>query len=183
MIEAAAEDMLIQEFQKAVKAGTKACQPVIRAIRELAKSKGKPKRPFEPPPHLQTHLSHEVEEPAAAPLPADVVRDACFALCEMRLRDVFTDASLDKVARDDAMFGVRTETVEKLKEAFPDWDVGVLTECFWQVAKKLFRDLIFETHTRYEYKKFTHSLLFSLLLTLFKKIGYLSQRLLRPHSI
>ena len=144
MIEASAEDFLLQDFQKAVKVATKACQPIIRAIKDLQKTRGKPKREYEVPPHLQ--VQPEISE---TPLPADLVRDAASSLCEMKLRDIFQDSSLDKVARDTAMFAVRAETIEKLREFFPDWDSNILSECFGQVAKKIFRDLIFETQSRF----------------------------------
>ncbi|CAG0919933.1 unnamed protein product [Notodromas monacha] len=146
MIEASAEDYLLQDFQKAVKVAAKACQPINKAITELRKNAGKPKRNFEAPPHLRS-----ANEDSFGPSPSESVRDACRALSEMRLKDVFTDSNLSKVERDDAMFAIKVEIVEKLKESFPDWDNVLLSEVFWQVTKTIFRDLIFDTHTRFQF--------------------------------
>lgn len=46
MLEGGGNNVLQQDLMKAIKAGVKECQIVVRAIQQLAKDAGKPKRLF-----------------------------------------------------------------------------------------------------------------------------------------
>ena len=46
MLEGGGNNVLQQDFMKAIKVGVKECQQVVKAIQQLAKAAGKPKRSF-----------------------------------------------------------------------------------------------------------------------------------------
>lgn len=46
MLEGGGDNVLQQDLMKAIKVGVKECQHVVRAIQQLARDAGKPKRPF-----------------------------------------------------------------------------------------------------------------------------------------
>lgn len=46
MLEGGGDNVLQQDLMKAIKVGVKECQHVVRAIQQLAKDAGKPKRSF-----------------------------------------------------------------------------------------------------------------------------------------
>lgn len=132
MLEAAAENILQQDFLKAIKAGVKECQNVIQAIQQLQKHYGKAKREFEP---LQ--------------VPSETIFEAVRSLSEMRLREIFRDYTHDKLSRDMAVSALRSDVVDKLKHSFDEGvDINNVTECFNRVSKETFRSLVFEDNLR-----------------------------------
>ncbi|XP_068893195.1 polyribonucleotide nucleotidyltransferase 1, mitochondrial [Tenebrio molitor] len=137
MLEGHASSILQQDLLKAIKMGTKETQHVINGIEKLQKSFGKTKREFEPP----VEASEEVNE-------------AVRSLSEMRIRKIFTDYSHDKLSRDNALTGVRTDVTEKIRSSFPDLDPNVLGETYNKFVKQVFRDLIFEEEKRCDGREF-----------------------------
>jgi polyribonucleotide nucleotidyltransferase len=137
MLEGNASSILQQDLLKAIKIGTKETQHVISGIEKLQKSFGKTKREFEPP----VEASEEVNE-------------AVRSLSEMRIRKIFTDYSHDKLSRDNALTGVRTDVTEKIRSSFPDLDLNVLGETYNKFVKQVFRDLIFEEEKRCDGREF-----------------------------
>ncbi|GLH01525.1 hypothetical protein R5R35_006657 [Gryllus longicercus] len=132
MLEAAAENVLLPDFQKAIKAGVKECQQVVQAILQLQKYYGKVKR--------------EIEVPE--PPNADVV-DSVRSFSEMRLREIFRDHNHDKLSRDVAVSNLRTDVIEKLKHNLGDAvDGSVVNEIFNKICKEIFRSMIFEDNVR-----------------------------------
>ncbi|PSN44270.1 Polyribonucleotide nucleotidyltransferase 1 [Blattella germanica] len=132
MLEAAAENVLQQDFLKGIKAGVKECQNVIQSIQQLQKHYGKAKREF---------------EPILAPNP-DII-DAVKTFSEMRLREIFRDHTHDKLSRDMAVAAVRTDVIEKLKHSFSESiDINAVSDSFSRVCKETFRSLIFEDNIR-----------------------------------
>lgn len=130
MIEANADCVLQPEFLKAIKVGVKECQNVVSAITKFRKEAGKEKRKFEP-----------------VTIPEEII-DAARSLSEIRIRDIFTDYSLDKIQRDTAIQAIRTDVIEKLKESFTGVEGGVLSEAFNKCSKQIFRSLILTNKTR-----------------------------------
>lgn len=131
MLEANANNILQQDFLKAIKTGTKEAQHVINNIEKMQKEFGKPKRGLLP----ESELSSEIVE-------------ALESLTHMRVKEIFTDYSHDKLSRDNALNLVRTDVLEKVKNSFPDIDGNTLSEGYNKVVKKIFRNLIFEENKR-----------------------------------
>jgi polyribonucleotide nucleotidyltransferase len=132
MLEAAADNILQQDFLKAIKAGVKECQNVIQAIQQLQKHYGKAKREYEP-----------------LLVPSEAVMEAVRSFSEIRLREIFRDHTHDKLSRDMAVSAVRTDVVDKLKHSFDEAvDVNIVTECFNRISKETFRSLVFEDNIR-----------------------------------
>lgn len=132
MLEAAADNILQQDFLKAIKTGVKECQNIIQAIQQLQKHYGKAKREFEP-----------------LLIPSAAVMEAVRSFSEIRLREIFRDHAHDKLSRDMAVSAVRTDVVDKLKHSFDEAvDVNIVTECFNRVSKETFRSLVFEDNIR-----------------------------------
>nr|CAD7442960.1 unnamed protein product [Timema bartmani] len=132
MLEASAENILQQDFLKAIKIGVKECQSIVQAIQQLQKHYGKAKREVEG----HQHFSQEILEAARS-------------FSDMRLREIFRDHSHDKLSRDIAVNSVRTDVVEKLKHSFSETlDTNTATELFNQICKERFRAMIFEDNIR-----------------------------------
>nr|CAD7394366.1 unnamed protein product [Timema cristinae] len=128
MLEASAENILQQDFLKAIKIGVKECQGIVQAIQQLQKHYGKAKREVA----TQQHFSQEILEAARS-------------FSDMRLREIFRDRSHDKLSRDIAVNSVRTDVIEKLKHSFSETlDTNAATELFNQICKERFRAMIFE---------------------------------------
>ncbi|KPP78756.1 polyribonucleotide nucleotidyltransferase 1, mitochondrial-like [Scleropages formosus] len=125
MMEAAAENVLQQDFCHAVKVGVKHAQQVILAIQQLAREHGVEKRT---PAKLFT----------AVPEMAETTRQ----LAAEKIYAVFTDYSHDKVSRDEAINKIRLDTEEQLKEKYPKAEPYDGIEAFNAVSKEIFRNLV-----------------------------------------
>jgi len=133
MLEGVADNILLSDFQHAIKFGVKECQNVIAALEDLRREVGHPKR-----------------EVAASVIPDDV-SDALRSLAEMRLREIFSDASHDKISRDVAVNVLRADVMEKLA----DKESAHVTESFQRLVKDVFRTLIFESDVRCDGRRLT----------------------------
>uniref|UniRef100_A0A2R5L4P2 polyribonucleotide nucleotidyltransferase n=1 Tax=Ornithodoros turicata TaxID=34597 RepID=A0A2R5L4P2_9ACAR len=131
MLEASAENVLLQDFQKAVRLGVKETQVIVRHIKEFQKAHGRPKR--------------EVERYF---VPSQELVDAAKLLSETRIRDILSNPEHDKVSRDMALSEVKKDVVEKLLESFTDTETYILGEAVTEVTKQVFRQSIFENGTR-----------------------------------
>ncbi|RZF47599.1 hypothetical protein LSTR_LSTR017423, partial [Laodelphax striatellus] len=129
MLEGFCNNILQQYFLKAIKSGVKECQKIVQSIQKLQKECGKVKRTFE-----------------ARVQPEQELLDAVKTMSSMKLKDIFTDFSLDKTSRDEKVREVRTDLLEKLKsgmEVAPSQEE--IGEAFVVVCKDIFRELVFET--------------------------------------
>uniref|UniRef100_A0A8C9S0E4 Polyribonucleotide nucleotidyltransferase 1, mitochondrial n=1 Tax=Scleropages formosus TaxID=113540 RepID=A0A8C9S0E4_SCLFO len=131
MMEAAAENVLQQDFCHAVKVGVKHAQQVILAIQQLAREHGVEKRT---PAKLFT----------AVPEMAETTRQ----LAAEKIYAVFTDYSHDKVSRDEAINKIRLDTEEQLKEKYPKAEPYDGIEAFNAVSKEIFRNLVLNEYKR-----------------------------------
>lgn len=131
MLEANANNVLQQDLLKAIKTGTKEAQQVVNSIEKMQKDFGKPKRELVP----ETELSGEVLE-------------GLESLTHRRVKEIFTDYTLDKLSRDNALNLVRNDVFEKIKNIFPDIDLTSLSNGYNKLVKKIFRDLIFDENRR-----------------------------------
>lgn len=120
MLEANANNILQQDFLKAIKIGTKEAQHIVCAIERLQKQIGKPKR--------------SLEEPAT--LSVEVI-DAIKTLSDMRLREIFRDYKHDKISRDNAVTNVRNDVIEKVRKSFPDEDLTLMYETYGRIVKQV----------------------------------------------
>ncbi|XP_041353446.1 polyribonucleotide nucleotidyltransferase 1, mitochondrial-like [Gigantopelta aegis] len=130
MLEASAENVLQQDFMKAIKQGVKESQSLVHQIQDLQKQHGVPKREFE-----------------TASVVMEEILDAVKSLAETRLKEIFYDDSHDKISRDTAVQNVRTDILQNLSENYPDKS-QVINEAFSFVTKEIFRNLILDEDRR-----------------------------------
>lgn len=133
MLEGGANNVMQQDFNKAIKFGVRECQQVIQSLMELRKS-GKPKREFTPPNPPDESIVNFIK-----------------LMSDEKLTNIFTDSSLDKLARDKAVKETRKEVMEKVKTGVPNLTPEVEHLCsnvFDDNCKQIFRSLIFERNQR-----------------------------------
>ncbi|XP_038607545.1 polyribonucleotide nucleotidyltransferase 1, mitochondrial [Tachyglossus aculeatus] len=131
MLEAAAENVLQQDFSHAIKVGVKHTQQIIQGIQQLVKEGGKAKRT---PQKLFT-------------APPEIVK--CVQnLATEKIYAVFTDFNHDKISRDEAINKIRLDTEEQLKEKFPEADPFEIIESFNVVSKEVFRSIVLNEYRR-----------------------------------
>lgn len=133
MLEGSANNVIQQEVMKAIKFGVKECQHIINGINNLRKEFGKPKREFETKfvDDTQGNLETVID-----------------SLCEIKLREIFTNAVHDKMSRDIAIRDVKTEVIDNLKSNFDNLNLDLCSMIFDKISKQIFRDLIFENNIR-----------------------------------
>ena len=135
MLEATADCVKQQDFLKAIKIGVRECQHVVQGIQKLQKEKGKPKR--------------QLDEKSITMVPQEIT-DACKSFGELKLKTIFTDASFDKLGRDNAVTVLKTSVVDRLRANFPEVDPSAINEAFSKLSKSIFRNLILEEKSRFE---------------------------------
>lgn len=133
MLEGSANNVLQQDVLKAIKFGVKECKKIVIGIDELQKQYGKPKREYETKNVDDTNGNLET-----------VIE----SLCEIKLREIFTNANHDKMSRDIAVRDVKTEVIENLKSNFENLNLELCSVTFDRISKEIFRNLIFENDTR-----------------------------------
>ncbi|XP_014286853.1 polyribonucleotide nucleotidyltransferase 1, mitochondrial [Halyomorpha halys] len=131
MLEGSANNVLLQNFLKAIKTGVKECQKIVQSISQLQKLKGKGKRIIEP--------VNEIDE---------TVLSGIRSLVEMRIKEVFQDFTHDKLSRDDAIKEIRLNVLERLKQDQPEINMEMANEAFNIITKQIFRNLILENNIR-----------------------------------
>lgn len=133
MLEGSANNVIQQDVMKAIKFGVKECQHIINGICKLQKEHGKPKREYE------TKIVDDTQGNL------ETVIDS---LCEIKLREIFTNAVHDKMSRDIAVRDVKTEVIENLKSNFESLNLELCSMIFDKISKRIFRNLIFENYIR-----------------------------------
>ncbi|XP_051866981.1 polyribonucleotide nucleotidyltransferase 1, mitochondrial [Pristis pectinata] len=131
MMEAAAENVLQQDFCHAIKIGVKHTQQIIQAIQQLADKHGNSKR-----------------TPQKMFIPSGEIVECARQLASEKVREVFKDFTHDKISRDDAINKIRLETEEQLREKFSDVDPYDIIEAFNVVSKEVFRNIIMNEYLR-----------------------------------
>ncbi|CAG0901104.1 unnamed protein product [Cyprideis torosa] len=131
MLDGSAENISLPDLKKGIDVGVGACMNIIRTINELRESVGKPKRSYDQPETV----------------PVEVL-EAAETICSMRLREIFTDPTYDKVGRDIAATEVRTDTLEQLKESYPDVNPSLISSAINSLSKEIFRSAIFDRKLR-----------------------------------
>ncbi|XP_044519287.1 polyribonucleotide nucleotidyltransferase 1, mitochondrial [Gracilinanus agilis] len=131
MLEAAAENVLQQDFCHAIKVGMKHTQQIIQGIQKLMRESGRVKRTpqklFSAPPEMVKFVNKHAME---------------------RIYAVFTDFNHDKVSRDDAINKIRLDIEELIKEKFPEADPYEIIESFNVVSKDVFRTIVLNEYRR-----------------------------------
>ncbi|GIY69325.1 polyribonucleotide nucleotidyltransferase 1, mitochondrial [Caerostris extrusa] len=131
MLEASARNILQQDFIEALKEGLNEIQIIVKSINDLQKEFGKPKR-----------LLGNILEPSAE------IMESTRLLLKVKIEEILTNYSLNKVSRGIEIDAVQQETIEKLKENYPDCDPTLLYESVNIVVKDIFRNLIMETRKK-----------------------------------
>ncbi|XP_068088525.1 polyribonucleotide nucleotidyltransferase 1, mitochondrial isoform X1 [Hyperolius riggenbachi] len=131
MLEAAAENVLQQDFSHAVKLGIKQTNQIIQSIQQLTREHGKEKRVVQ-----------------KVFVPQEEIIEAARRMASEKIYAVFSDYSHDKISRDEAVNKIRLETEEVLKESFPEADPSEIMEAFGIVSKEIFRNKVLNEYTR-----------------------------------
>uniref|UniRef100_A0A9J8AF63 polyribonucleotide nucleotidyltransferase n=1 Tax=Cyprinus carpio carpio TaxID=630221 RepID=A0A9J8AF63_CYPCA len=131
MMEAAAENVLQQDFSHAVKLGVKHTQQIILAIQQMSREMKISKRS---PARLFTAT-------------ADML-DYTRQLASDKIYAVFTDFTHDKVSRDEAINKIRLEAEEHIRERFPQSESFEVVEAFNSVSREVFRNLVLNEYRR-----------------------------------
>ncbi|XP_026080492.1 polyribonucleotide nucleotidyltransferase 1, mitochondrial isoform X1 [Carassius auratus] len=131
MMEAAAENVLQQDFSHAVKLGVKHTQQIIQALQQMSREMKISKRS---PVRLFT---------AAAEM-LDYTRQ----LASEKIYAVFTDFTHDKISRDEAINKIRLESEERIRERFPQSESFEVVEAFNSVSREVFRNLVLNEYRR-----------------------------------
>ncbi|KAI1886399.1 hypothetical protein AGOR_G00213620 [Albula goreensis] len=131
MMEAAAENVLQQDFCHAVKLGVKHTQQIILAIQQLVREQGVVKRT---PPKLYT--------------PVPEIVDFARQLAADKIYAVFTDYTHDKISRDEAINKIRLDTEAQIREKYPSAEPYEVIEGFNTVSKEIFRNLVLNEYRR-----------------------------------
>uniref|UniRef100_A0A224Z6D3 polyribonucleotide nucleotidyltransferase n=1 Tax=Rhipicephalus zambeziensis TaxID=60191 RepID=A0A224Z6D3_9ACAR len=138
MLEASADNVLLQDFQKAVRCGVKETQLIVRQIKEFQSACGRPKRTVE-----------------KLFVPSEELVEAARLLAGIRVRDVLSDANHDKVSRDEALSAVKDDVIEKLQESFPGTESYLLNEAFTSIVKEIFRQQVLTNEQRFDGRSLT----------------------------
>ncbi|XP_050406310.2 polyribonucleotide nucleotidyltransferase 1, mitochondrial isoform X1 [Patella vulgata] len=131
MLEGSAENILQQDFLKAIKEGVKETQNIIREIQNLQKIYGQPKREFIPAAGCDQEISEAVK-----------------SVAETRIKEVLEDVTHDKISRDRALFDIKSDMKEMFKESYPDTESYKIADCYDAVVKDVFRTLILDNEKR-----------------------------------
>ncbi|KAL4703578.1 hypothetical protein ACJJTC_006964 [Scirpophaga incertulas] len=129
MLEGSASDILQPDLLKAIKLGTKEAQHIVRAIEKLQKDHGKMKRNYE----IQSSLD-------------DSTVESIRTLSSMKLREILSDYTHDKISRDNAIAELRQMVLNQLRDT--GLDPGPLQDTFNANLKEIFREMIFERNIR-----------------------------------
>ncbi|XP_026332873.1 polyribonucleotide nucleotidyltransferase 1, mitochondrial [Hyposmocoma kahamanoa] len=129
MLEGSANDILQQDLLKAIKLGTKEAQNVVRGIEKLQKEHGKTKREYETQPPLDQSIVASIK-----------------TLSTMKIREILSDHSHDKLSRDLAISELRQTVLNQLRDT--EADLTQLQDCFSSHLRQIFRDMIFENDIR-----------------------------------
>ncbi|XP_040207092.1 polyribonucleotide nucleotidyltransferase 1, mitochondrial [Rana temporaria] len=131
MLEAAAENVLQQDFCHAVKIGIKQTNQIINGIQQLTKEHGKEKR------FVQKMFK-----------PNEEISDTARRLASEKIHAAFSDYTHDKISRDEAVNKIRLETEEVLRDKFPEADPFEIMESFSVVSKDVFRSKVLNEYRR-----------------------------------
>ena len=129
MIEGDARNVESQVWLECVRAGLEQCAKIAGDIDKLGRAHGKSKAEV------------EVTENLAL---VELVR----IMAKGRLRSIFTDTSLDKLARDKAMFNLRDETVKEMMRKHESLVSQGIAEAFNTVSKETVRNMILDERLR-----------------------------------
>lgn len=127
MLEGKASSLPYQQVVTAIRKGLLECRQIIAGIEKMQATHGKPKR--------------EIVE--TEPMQQEVT-DALRSMCEMRIRETFTNASHDKMSRDQSINAIRESTVKAVWSSYPEMDPANITDKFNEICKEIFRELIFQ---------------------------------------
>ncbi|XP_016106691.1 polyribonucleotide nucleotidyltransferase 1, mitochondrial [Sinocyclocheilus grahami] len=131
MMEAAAENVLQQDFSHAVKLGVKHTQQIILAIQQMSRDMKISKR-----------------SPARLFTASAEMLDYTRQLASDKIYAVFTDFTHDKISRDEAINKIRLEAEEHIRERFPQSESFEVVEAFNGVSREVFRNLILSEYRR-----------------------------------
>ncbi|XP_077991043.1 polyribonucleotide nucleotidyltransferase 1, mitochondrial-like [Glandiceps talaboti] len=138
MLEASADNILMNDFCKGIKLGVKEVQQIILGIDKLVKTHARDKR--------------DIDDTFLVP---QELTDAARGMAKERLYEVFSDFSHHKFSRDKAVSDIRTDCIAKLTETFTETDYQLIVEAFNIVVKETFRNIIFDEYRRCDGRSLT----------------------------
>uniref|UniRef100_A0A670YR60 polyribonucleotide nucleotidyltransferase n=1 Tax=Pseudonaja textilis TaxID=8673 RepID=A0A670YR60_PSETE len=137
MLEAAADNILQQDFCHAIKVGLKHTQQIIQGIQQLVREKGVKKR----------------TDQKLFTTPEEIVKYAQ-QLASEKVTAVFSDFTHDKVSICIHIISCSRVPSRFFLEKFPGADSYEITESFNVVAKEIFRNLIINEYRRCDGRDF-----------------------------
>lgn len=147
MLEGSGNEILEQYLKKAIKLGVKECQSIVTAITNLQKTYGKTKRKIETDEQQQDdNLKSFVKE-----------------LSEIKLQDIFSNHTHDKISRDNAIKNLKNSVIETLRNNNANLNVKLAENIFGNIVKDVFRTLILEKDVRYFHSLYHKTFLLSLI--------------------
>jgi len=133
MIECDAKCLDHRTFINAISIGLDQCAKIAESIEAQARQYGRPKRDF------------SLATPDAD---ASNIKELIDTLCSSKLRCIYTDYTLDKQLRDEKMFEVRADMMNKIRSLYPEAKVTLLGDLFTDHSRHIVRDLIFQENLR-----------------------------------
>lgn len=127
MLEGKGNSVALGDILHAIKVGVGECKKIIAGIEKLQSLFGKEKRLLEPPLPVDENVSESVR-----------------ILSEMRLREVFSDHSHDKISRDKAVIQILEEVLKSVSSANPDTSTAIIQQLFDKTCKNVFREIILD---------------------------------------
>lgn len=132
------EPVLMPDILKTIKQATKECQNMIESIRKLQSMIGKSKRDFD-----------------SSFVPNENHVKSLESIVQEKLKEILTNYSYDKISRDEAIFALRTNASEAIKETYPDLDPNIFSETFNLVFRRIYWKILNEKKIRCDGRQFT----------------------------
>ncbi|KAI1295584.1 Polyribonucleotide nucleotidyltransferase 1, mitochondrial [Halotydeus destructor] len=126
----AKEPVLMNYMTKALKRAAKEIGTIVRGIKLLQKSVGKPKRE------------------SVLYVPSAELLAAIESLITEKLGLIYTNYTHDKISRDTEMQALRVEVAGQLADQFPDLDTELFQNAFSKLQRKIYANVVSATEKR-----------------------------------
>ena len=130
MLEGGAEELPVADFIAALEFGSSEASKVAKSLVDMQSSVGKVKRTI-----------------SLAPTPDKDMVDSIYSLASLKLREIFSNGTHDKLSRDGAVNALREEVLSSQNPSTPGSQL-LLNDAFSLVTKKIFRRQILDKNLR-----------------------------------
>lgn len=143
MLEGRGEVILLQDLQKAIKKGTQEVQQIIAQIEKMRKDL----------PNIKPKREQVVVEGKKLKITEEVI-EAIETMSSVRLKEIFSNATHDKMSRDHALNAVRQEVSSSVWSSYPDYDFSDISEEMNKFVITCFRQTYLEDNIRCDGRDF-----------------------------